>query len=91
MGLTSPATATSLTFQTLSFRGADELGHAPVVPKTRDELLTPEDVEREYRLNRSTLRSRHFRQHLPHVRMAPRIVRYRRSDLEAFVAARRVG
>lgn len=59
--------------------------------KPPDDLLTPRDVQRRLRISRSTLRSQRYRKGLPRIQMSSRLIRYRRSDVEAFVASHRVG
>jgi hypothetical protein len=53
-------------------------------------LLTPEEVEAEFKIARSTQASMRSRRQIPFVLIAPRMPRYVRSELIAWIEARRV-
>lgn len=56
-----------------------------------DEILTPEDVEREYKLKRGTQDSMRSRGQIPFFRLGGgKIIRYSRRDLTAWLADRMV-
>lgn len=55
------------------------------------DLLTDADVGRLYQIKPATLRSLRHRRQIPFFRLAGRIVRYRKADLEAWLASRAVG
>ena len=59
--------------------------------KAFDEILTYADVCRRYKLKRGTLYCWVSQGSIPHVRLGPRTVRFRRSDLEQWLAERTVG
>lgn len=53
-----------------------------------DEVLTAEDVCRDYRIKRGTLGSLICKKAIPFFRLTPRMVRFRRSELERWFAER---
>lgn len=55
-----------------------------------DELVGYRDACRITGLGESSMRSLVFRRLVPHVRISERTVRFRRSELEAWLAARSV-
>lgn len=56
------------------------------------DLLTPSEAARVLRRSLSALnRDRSLKTGLPFVRVGPRTIRYRRADIESFIAGRRVG
>lgn len=55
-----------------------------------DELIGYDGAEAITGLTRGSLRSRVHRHLIPHVRISSRTVRFRRSDLQAWLAARAV-
>jgi hypothetical protein len=54
------------------------------------KLLTPDDVEREYQIRKGTQAAMRHRKQIPYVQIGPRLPRYRRCDLDAWIAARAV-
>lgn len=55
-----------------------------------DDLLSYEQVSRMYAIKTGTLQSMVCRKQIPHVRIGPRTVRFRASDLKAWLAERNV-
>jgi excisionase family DNA binding protein len=56
-----------------------------------EPLLTYRQLERELGVKKNTLFYWVSKGEIPHVRLGARTVRFRRSDLEAWLASRRVG
>lgn len=54
------------------------------------EYLTPEEFEAIYKVPKSTQSSMRSRRQIPFVLLGPRMPRYRRSDIEAWLADRSV-
>ncbi len=54
------------------------------------EYLTPDEFEQIYKVPKSTQSSMRSRRQIPFVLLGPRIPRYRRSDIEAWLAARSI-
>lgn len=58
---------------------------------TEPEVLTPEDVEVQYQIKRGTQAAMRSRGQIPFLKLGGgRIVRYRRSEIEAWLSARAV-
>lgn len=55
------------------------------------ELLTDADVSRLFAIKPGTLRALRHRGQIPFVRLGGRIIRYRRAELDAWIAAHAVG
>lgn len=55
-----------------------------------DELITPEEFERDYKVAIATQASMRSRGLIPHINLSKRMPRYRRSAIEAWLAAREV-
>jgi predicted DNA-binding transcriptional regulator AlpA len=55
-----------------------------------DQLLTPEQVEALYKISRSTQAAMRSRRQIPFLLVGPRMPRYVRSELLAWLNARRV-
>jgi hypothetical protein len=53
-------------------------------------LLTPEDVEAEFRIAKTTQAAMRSRRQIPFVLVGPRMPRYRRAEIDAWLAARAV-
>lgn len=63
----------------------------PEPARSPDDLLEPSDVAEQYNLATGTLGYWRFADKgPPYLRLGPRAIRYRRSDLEAWLAAREV-
>jgi hypothetical protein len=56
-----------------------------------DEILTPEDVVRLFKIPRGTQASMRHRRVIPYFNLSKRLPRYRRSELEAWLASKAVG
>lgn len=54
------------------------------------DVLTPEDLETEFRIKRGTQAAYRSRNQIPFVRVGGRLVLYRRAEIEAWLAARAV-
>ena len=54
------------------------------------EYLTPDEFEEIYKVPKSTQSSMRSRRQIPFVLLGPRMPRYRRSDVEAWLAARSI-
>lgn len=62
-------------------------GEQPQAGNRPDDILTPKEVAREYRLSEQTLANwRAQRQGPKYIRIGDRAVRYRRADIGAFIA-----
>lgn len=59
--------------------------------ETLEELLTPEDVERLFKIPKPTQASMRSRGQIPFVRLAPRTPRYSPKDLRAWLSERAAG
>lgn len=60
--------------------------------ESADEILTPDDFEREYKICKGTQAAMRSRGQLPFIRLGGgRIIRYSRSALRAWLAAGAVG
>lgn len=57
---------------------------------TTTELLTPDDVERDYKIAKNTQKAYRSRRLIPFIQVGPRMPRYRRADLEAWIESRAV-
>ena len=55
-----------------------------------NDVLTPAEVERDYKIKQGTQKSLRFRKQIPYVQLGGRIIRYRRSEIEAWLSARSV-
>lgn len=56
-----------------------------------DDILTVEDVEREYKIKRGTQGAMRSRRQIPFFRLGGgRLIRYRRADIEAWLSSRSV-
>ena len=55
-----------------------------------NEYLTPDEFEAIYKVPKSTQSSMRSRRQIPFVMLGPRTPRYRRSDIEAWLADRTV-
>jgi hypothetical protein len=61
-------------------------------PTQPDEILTPDDFEGRYKIPKGTQSALRSRGQLPFFRLGGgRIIRYRRSEIEAWIAARAAG
>ncbi|MDX2092506.1 MAG: helix-turn-helix domain-containing protein [Kofleriaceae bacterium] len=61
----------------------------PAAPASIErELLTPDDVEKMYGLKTNTQATLRHRKLIPHVKLGPRTPRYRKADLDMWVASR---
>lgn len=57
-----------------------------------DEVLTPAELEHRYKISRGTQKALRSRKQVPFMRLGGgRIIRYRRSEIEAWMSARAVG
>ena len=54
------------------------------------EFLTPDDVERIYRIKKGTQAAMRSLRQIPFIQVGPRMPRYRRADLEGWLTARSV-
>ncbi len=55
------------------------------------EMMSYDDAAKYLRMQKGTLYCMVSRRRIPHVRLGPRLVRFRRADLEAWLEARSVG
>jgi len=55
------------------------------------EMMSYDDAAEYLRMKMGTLYCMVSRRRIPHVRLGPRLVRFRRADLEAWLEARSVG
>lgn len=53
-----------------------------------DELLTPDDVEERFKMAKSTQAAMRSRRQIPFILIGPRMPRYRRSEIVAWLADR---
>ncbi len=56
-----------------------------------EELLTPEELEEQWKIPRATQASMRSRGVIPFILIGPRTPRYRRADIEKWLAARVAG
>lgn len=60
-------------------------------PQAAPELLTPDDVERLFQIKRGTQKSLRRRRQMPFLQLGGgKLIRYRRSDIEAWLESRSV-
>lgn len=64
---------------------------ARAVLAATDEVLTPEDVETVYKVKQGTQKSLRARGLIPFIRLGYKIIRYRKSEIEAWISSRAVG
>ena len=57
---------------------------------SNDELIDYDKVEKEWHIPKGTVRAWVSRSQIPHIRLSPRCVRFRRSDLKEWLASRSV-
>jgi hypothetical protein len=55
-----------------------------------DELLTPDEFEKQYKVAKSTQASMRSRRQIPFLLLGPRTPRYRRSEIVAWIAGRHI-
>lgn len=55
-----------------------------------DEILTPDEIEEEFKIAKSTQAAMRSRRQIPFLMVGPRMPRYRRSEVMAWLAERAV-